>query len=402
MDVTVVLPCLDEEKSVGLCVAEAQAAFGSAGLVGEVLVVDNGSTDSTLSVASAAGARVICESRRGYGNALRAGIEGAWGEVVVMADADFTYDLSLIPQLVAPVMSGKADMTVAARLRGATRRTMPFLHRFVGTPILTMLVRRVAGGDLGISDSQSGYRAFHRRRVGELGLRSTGMEFASELLIKAARRGWRIEEIQGSYRERIGRSKLNTFQDGLRHLGLIIQLAPDLILLGPGALLAFFGLLASLWTLVQPAGVPLGSLRWQPVFFSSICLLLGVQALIAGGLLAHTSAVASTSSGSWLQIVRSPRFPLISQRIGVGSIVAGLLIDLAMLVRWVSGAPAPSNGTAVAGVAQSLLLVGGTLLLFGFVARLIFLQRRQYDGISSLWREPARPEPAIETLRNSA
>jgi hypothetical protein len=195
--------------------------------------------------------------------------------------------------------------------------------------------------------------------VGELGLRSTGMEFASELLIKAARSGWRIQETQGGYRERIGRSKLDTFQDGLRHLGLIIQLAPDLVLLGPGALLASIGLLASLWTLVQPAGIALGSLRWQPVFFSSISLMLGVQALIAGGLLSHTSAVASTSSGRWLQMVRSSRFPLICQRIGVGSVLAGLLIDLAMLFRWISGAPAPSNATSVAGVAQSLLLWRG-------------------------------------------
>ncbi len=161
LDVSVVLPCLDEESSVGLCVSEASEAIAAAEMVGEIIVVDNGSTDDSKGIATAAGGRVVEELRPGYGSALLTGFEASRGEVVVMADADFTYDLRRIPDLVAPIVEGRADLVLGSRLDSATRQTMPFLHSFIGTPLLTFLTARACGRRV-VTDSQSGFRAFRR------------------------------------------------------------------------------------------------------------------------------------------------------------------------------------------------------------------------------------------------
>src|SRR5712692_836569 len=215
--VSVVLPCFNEADSVGLCVKEARDALAGAGIVGEVVVVDNGSADGSGEVAEAAGARVVHEGRRGYGSALRAGFAAAEGDVIVMADADSTYDLTKVPDLVAPIQRDAADLVLGGRLDAATRRTMPFLHRFVGTPALTFLVARACGGKV-VNDSQSGFRAFRRDKLASLDVRSTGMELASEMLIRAARAGLRVMEVPAGYRERIGQSKLNAFEIGRAHV----------------------------------------------------------------------------------------------------------------------------------------------------------------------------------------
>jgi glycosyltransferase involved in cell wall biosynthesis len=168
-----------------LLLDDCHQRLGRVHLDGEVIVVDNGSTDGSAEVAAAAGARVIAEPRRDYGRALRSGFERANADVVVMADADGTYDLSRLPQLVRPVLDGDADMALATRLDGATRASMPLLHRHLGTPVITFLTSRACGRKV-TCDSQTGYRAFRRDRMLELGLRSDGMELASEMLIKAA------------------------------------------------------------------------------------------------------------------------------------------------------------------------------------------------------------------------
>ena len=269
--VTVVLPCLDEEDSVGLVVQEALQAMATASIPGEVLVVDNGSSDRSAEVATAAGARVVHESRKGYGRALRSGIAHANGTIVVMADADWTYDMTKLPLLVGPVRRREADITIGSRLQEATNKTMPILHRYVGTPALTALVRG-AGGQARLPDSQSGFRCFRKDALSRLGLKSEGMEFASEMLIKGSRHNLRIVDIPTGYRERIGISKLNTFGDGWRHLRLILLLAPELLLLAPGALLFLVGVVLSAAAFLPSKGIVVGSIRWQPTFLRASLL----------------------------------------------------------------------------------------------------------------------------------
>jgi hypothetical protein len=368
--VSVVLPCLNEAGSVASCVGQALDAMSRAGLVGEVVVVDNGSTDGSASIAETAGARVVHEVRPGYGSALLAGIEAARGEVVVMADADASYELSRIPELVAPVLRGEVEMVVGTRT--ATRRSMPFLHRYLGTPILTFLVERAAGRRT-VSDSQSGFRAFRRKNALALGLRATGMEFASELLIRAARWGWRIAEVPTAYGERVGQSKLSTFSDGLRHLRLIVLLAPDLMLVWPGASALCGGLLVSIWGLASPQGIVVGSIRWQPVFFSSIAMVVGAQAVLAGYAIAyHSSLSAATPRAAFIGTARFLRWCV---RGGLGAALIGLALDVVLFVAWVNGDAGSPREVQLASLAQGLIIVGVSVTSFGVVMRLVAASR---------------------------
>jgi glycosyltransferase involved in cell wall biosynthesis len=369
--VTLVLPCLNERDAVGLCVGQALDAFRSGGIVGEVLVVDNGSSDGSAEVAAAAGARVVHEKRRGYGRALRTGFAQACGDVVVMADADGTYDLSKLPEITRPVLAGEVDLNLATRLSGATRETMPLLHRFVGTPVITFLTSRASGRKL-TNDSQTGYRAFKRDQMLALGLVGNGMELASEMLIKAARSGLRIGNIEGGYSPRIGESKLDTWSDGWRHLKLILLLAPDIVLIGPGLTLAIVGAIALGLGFAEPGGVEIGSARWQPLFFSGISLVLGLQAFFAGAIVTNYSPVASGPRR--YQFLRSPRWP--RRAIVLGFLIGGLglLIDLGLFVAWVRGGRGvPTTGVrfGFASLAQTLLILGGSLAVIGVLARFV-------------------------------
>lgn len=363
-DVSIVLPCLDEEDSVGRCVTEALQACARADLTAEVVVVDNNCTDGSVPAALAAGARVVTEAVPGYGAAIRAGIAAARGVVVVMADADCTYPLDRIAELVLPVLAGDADLMIGSRLDAATRRSMPLLHRFVGTPTLTYLVRAGSGAPA-LTDSQSGFRAFRRDTILSLGLTSTGMEFASEMLMRATHRDLRVAEIPLGYRERVGDSKLNTWSDGMRHLKLILRLSPHLLLWYPGQALLAAALLLFGVSLVDPGGMSIGSATWQPVFFSSTMLVFGLGGMISGAVLAHHSPQASPrvrAAFSWVgeaAVLRRMR--------AVGALVAleGLGVDVGLyLASLRGGGLAMHERIALSGLAQSMLLAGTLLAVF--------------------------------------
>jgi Glycosyl transferase family 2 len=393
VDVSVVLPCLNEAESVGACVAAAKSALAGAGISGEVVVVDNGSTDGSPELAADAGARLVREAQRGYGSALRAGFAAARGEIVVMADADLTYDFSRIPDLLAPIQAGHADMVLGSRLGGATRETMPFLHRFVGTPAITFLTARACGRRV-VRDSQSGYRAFRRDAVAELDLQATGMELATEMLIRAARGGLRIAEVETGYGPRVGESKLSTFKDGWRHLQLILLLAPDLLLVGPGLALFGLGLLLLGVGFAYPTGVDVGSLRWQPVFFSGIALVTGLQAALAGAVLAHHSAVVAPGVRRRFAFVGRRSLPGRSLAAGLIMVAAGLAFNLVLLVRWLGGNPSPSGqGYGLAALSQALIILGATLVSFGAVSRCLVSQRGLLPGGRPRAGVDRRPTP---------
>lgn len=219
--ISVVLPCLNEEQTIVHCVRQAQEAFARAGIRGEVIVVDNASDDRSAELAISAGARVVYEPDRGYGNACRKGLQETGGRYIVIADADGTYDLSLLQRFVEPLQQGY-DLVLGTRLQGEIQPgAMPWLHRHIGVPLLTSLLNRVAGTR--VSDAHCGMRALTRPALTWLDLKAGGMEFASELILKGAEAGLKITEVAIPYLPRQGVSKLHRLRDGWRHLRLLFS-----------------------------------------------------------------------------------------------------------------------------------------------------------------------------------
>ena len=300
--VSVVLPCLDEAAAVAAVVEDAWRGLRLAGVGGEVIVADNDSRDGSASIARRAGARVVHEPRRGYGAAIAAGIRAADGEIVVVADADGSYDLTRLGDLLA-ALAGGADLAIGSRFGPALApNAMPSLHRRLGTPALTRLLRALSGSR--VTDSQSGFRAFRRSRIASLGLRSQGMEFASEMLLRAERDGWTVVEAPVAYRPRLGSSKLDPFADGWRHLRLLLLLSPQASLLLPSAVAIVLGAIFCALSLVAPHGVWLGSFQWLPIFLGPMLLILGGQAGLLGLLATHRSPLAPAGLRRRLDLAR--------------------------------------------------------------------------------------------------
>jgi energy-converting hydrogenase Eha subunit A len=244
---------------------------------------------------------------------------------------------------------------------------MPLLHRYVGSPVLTFLVSRAAHG-LRVADSQSGYRAFRKDAALKLGLQSGGMEFASEMLIRAGHAGLRVANVSTGYRQRIGHSKLSALADGWRHLKLIFELAPSLLLVTPGIGLFLLGLSLLFLSFISPSGVDVGSIKWQPIFFSTISIILGMQFALVGMVLAYRSPLVTNGARLRFRFVASARFPAKCVALGVVALLLGLALDGYLFVRWVSGSPALSRALVLASAAQTLLIAGGWLVSFGFVS----------------------------------
>lgn len=216
-ELSVAMPCLDEKALLGIA---------RCGLSGEVIVADNGSTDRSIAIALAAGARVVRQPQRGYGHAYQAGFAAARGRYLIMGDSDDTYDFAAIVPFVTLLRSGSYDYVLGSRFKGTILAdVMPWHHRYIGNPLLTGLLNRLFGLDS--SDAHSGMRAFTREAYARMQLRSPGMEFASEIVVNAAKARLRITEVPITYYPRAGESKLRSFRDGWRHLRSCCSIAPS-------------------------------------------------------------------------------------------------------------------------------------------------------------------------------
>ena len=354
--------------------SRALAVFKDAEYDGHVLVIDNGSSDGSVAVARAAGARVLHQEEPGYGAALRSGIAAADTEYVVMADADGTYELEAIPRLLQPLIDNDADLVLGARLGDATSTTMPWLHRFLGTPILSLLVNRAAGQRLKIRDSQSGFRAFRRDELLALTMTSTGMEFASEMLIRCAWARFRIREVDTTYSQRIGESKLETFSDGLRHLRQILLLSPEIFALDPGLALTVISFM--LWGLacISTHGLGrIGSLSWLDILAAGILGVIGPITYCTGLVIRYRAQSLGLRHCS----PKRPISSLIWRFFFVGISLMVLAVALVVLVvvdyhqgRFISGAAVRvlvsiAGSAAIVGIALSCAPILSPFLLQG-------------------------------------
>ncbi len=238
--VSVVIPCLNEAESVAQCVEKALRGIAACGLPGEVIVVDNGSTDDSAQLARDAGARVVDEPRRGYGSAYLRGFSEARGQYFLMGDADMTYDFEDLPRFIEPLREQGLDMVMGTRLKGEILEgAMLWTHRWIGNPILSGMLKILF--KTRISDSHCGMRSFTREAYDRMQLCTTGMEFASEVVVKALQCELEITEVPITYYPRVGDSKLEGLRDAWRHVRFMLLFSPSYLFLLPGLILALTG-----------------------------------------------------------------------------------------------------------------------------------------------------------------
>ena len=279
LELTVLMPCLNESETVAVCVAKARSWLETNHVRGEVIVADNGSTDGSQVLAVEAGARVVPIAQRGYGAALRGGIEAAEGRFVIMGDSDDSYDFANLQAFVDELRSG-ADLVMGNRFRGGIEPgAMPPLHRYLGNPVLSAVGRRFFKTPIG--DFHCGLRGFHRDRIRELGLTTPGMEFASEMVVKASLAKYDIREVPTVLRPD-GRTRpphLRTWSDGWRHLRFLLLFSPRWLFLIPGLVAFFAGLALTFALLIGPISVGSLELELGALVYAAALTIAGFQAV---------------------------------------------------------------------------------------------------------------------------
>lgn len=278
-DVTVVLPCLNEAGTLGACIEKIQNTLSEQNIAGEIVVADNGSTDNSRAIAEKFGVRIVHVKERGYGSALMTGIAAASGKYIVMGDCDETYDFADIPKFLERLGQGD-DLVMGNRfLGGIAPGAMPALHRYLGNPVLSFLGRALFGAQCG--DFHCGLRAFSKSAYEKLGLRTTGMEFASEMVIKATLLGLRVGEVPTrlSPDRRDRPPHLRTWRDGWRHLRFMLLYSPRWLFLYPGLGLMLVGLAVALWLLPHPRVVHGVTFDVHTLLYAMMAILIGFQAV---------------------------------------------------------------------------------------------------------------------------
>jgi glycosyltransferase involved in cell wall biosynthesis len=369
--VSVVIPCLNEAENIEVCVTAALQAFELMGVHGEVVVADNDSEDDSARLAEQAGARVVIERRRGYGSAYLAGFAASSGRYIVMADADLTYDFREIPRFVAALEEG-AEMVIGDRMDNIQPGAMPWLHRYVGNPILTGLLNLFFR--TGVNDAHCGMRALRRDVLPRLDLRTTGMEFASEMVIRASKENLKIAEFPIEYHPRGGESKLSSFRDGWRHLRFLLVHSPNHLFIAPGALLAGVGTVIVVFV---GAGLDFFGRAWglHALIGGALLMIVGTQVL-ALGLCAHAYGTYFMSAQDpWFDRMRS-RFRL-EHGLLLGGLfmLIGLVMGTIIVATWIAHGFGSLSDERLAVVAASLVIVGIQIFFSSFLLSILGLRR---------------------------
>ncbi|PWR76163.1 glycosyltransferase family 2 protein [Methanospirillum stamsii] len=374
--VTIIIPAMNEEKTIGSCLEKIKVGCLRGNIQYEIIVSDS-STDSTPDIARSHGARVIHPERRGYGNAYISAFPHAKGEIIVIGDADDTYDFTLIPELVKPIAQRKADMVIGSRLKGTILPgSMPWLHQFIGNPLLTRLLNFTFHSQF--SDTHSGMRAISKEALQKLSLHTGGMEFASEMLIEAAKKGLRFEEIPITYYPRKGPSKLHSFADGWRHVRFIMLVRPLRFLIVPGLLFILLG-----FSLMAGVGF-LKSVEMQGLhsfILGDILVLGGLQFLLSGVVMKSYSVTHQLDDcGPWFsQILRYQTLEKLLFT-GVLFMILGFASGMYILSQWIS-VTGPLTQITNAVLSLSSVIIGLQLIFTALHVSMMLLQCER-DGCS--------------------
>ncbi|HWM64951.1 MAG TPA: glycosyltransferase family 2 protein [Steroidobacteraceae bacterium] len=371
--VSAVIPCLNEERTLAACIQKALRSFAQMGVEGEVVVADNGSTDNSVAIALEMGARVVHERRKGYGAALLRGVHESRGEFIVMADADESYDWSVLGEFVTKLREGY-DLVMGNRFLGGIRPgAMPNLHRYLGNPLLSWAARIAFRS--GIGDFHCGMRAFTRSAFERMQLRTPGMEFATEMVANAAHQRLRITEIPVVlYPDKRNRPPhLRSFRDGWRHLRFILTYAPDHVYLVPGFIMLALGLLLE-GVLVR------GPISVAGLYVGIHFMALGALLSLAGFNVINLGMLAKTLMSQRYAGLASRTVALVRRRFsleagllaGLILMLAGAAIDVAIATTWITRYGVPMDSTVhLAFVATTAFVLGLNLICSSFLLNMI-------------------------------
>ena len=365
MKYSVVLPCKNEKETLAVCINKIRQVLPKS----EIIVVDNNSTDKSASIAKKLKVKLIKEKKQGYGVALSAGFKEANGEYIIICDADNTYDLYEIPKL---VKYKNYDLVIGSRT-DIKRGAMPFLHRYIGNPFLSYLLRKFF--KLNINDAHSGFRLIKRKVLEKLDLKTSGMEFASEMLIKSKKNKLNIKEVPISYYPRKGFSKLNSFRDGWKHLRFMLLYSPNYLFLIPGLLLFLSGFLIMILLLRGPLNIFNLKLDIHPMILGSLFTVIGYQIILLW-LYAKTYAVNYLNERDRLITIINKLINL--ERgifIGIIILILGLILNLNILLEWINSGLGSLQELRMAVFAFTLVILGIQTIFSSFFLSILGLRR---------------------------
>lgn len=376
--VSAVMPCLNEENTVGLCIQKAQACFARLGVSGEVIIADNGSNDRSVEIAEACGAQVVHVATKGYGAALGAGILAAGGKIIIMGDSDDSYDWSSLDDFIVAIESGN-ELVMGNRFRGGIEPgAMPALHRYLGNPVLSFISR--IAFHIPIGDFHCGMRAFTPKAFRRMELKSSGMEFATEMVANSVQKGLQITEIPIKlYPDKRGRPPhLRSFRDGWRHLRFILSHSPDYFYLWPGAAMLVVGLVLMLGLTSGPKYIGGHYFGVHFIILGSMLSLIGSNVISLGVLAKLILGISPFNASPSMRRLLSHPF-LLEYILAIGGLVAllGLVTDGMILMHWLNIRSGSMEDTVHLAISASTFVVLGCELMFA--AFLIFLARSQFE-----------------------
>jgi len=373
-DVTVILPALDEERTIAECITKIQKVFYDNSINGEIIVADS-STDRTKEIAVSLGAKVFHAEKNGYGNAYLTGFKYAAGRYIVMGDADNTYDFLEIPKLLTPLKNG-ADFVIGSRFKGTIHKgSMDGLHRYIGNPVLTWMLNFIFNTHY--SDTHSGFRAITREALDRLPLTTGGMEFASEMLVMASKERLRIEEVPISYYPRLTPSKLHSFADGWRHIRFVLLMKPLPFIAVPGFLFSVVGIL--LMTFFSIKG-DIESSHLHTFILGAILVIGGVQVVLSGFLMKTYSVIHGyEKKQGFIELLMKYHSLEILLVLGFLSIFTGILFGFNIFLHWVLTDFGFLSEISTAIFSLVLIVCGIQIFLFAVFQSMMLLNENTYQ-----------------------
>lgn len=378
LELTILMPCLNEAKTIATCIAKAQKSLRENNIDGEVLIADNGSTDGSQEIAKKCGARVIDVEVKGYGSALIEGTKSAYGKYIIMGDSDDSYDFSNIMPFLEKLREGY-DLVMGNRFKGGIEKgAMPWSHRYIGTPILSFLGRLFYKSK--ISDFNCGMRGYKRKSILKLDLKTTGMEYASEMIVQATLNKLKITEVPTTLKKD-GRDRpphLKSFRDGWRHLKFLLIYSPKHMFLLPGLLLIIFGILGMIVTNLHIESVNLGV---HTMLYSGAAIVIGFQTIIFF-ILAKVYAINSGMHPKDDKVINTLKEITLEKGVilGILFIIIGFALSIYAVIKWKNASYGHLNPLEIMPItipAADLLIIGVELVFASFLLGVLNIKHKK-------------------------